>query len=127
MPKIIILKIEDLSATHGVVNVEYLFWLRVKPGSEIPLPVFQSAWLAASPEQTEELQKGRLVEKRKTRQVPVDLSTPEARALALATAPGAIKALLVTEYQKDQAIEDARLSPLTFYGITFDDNNQWSE
>ena len=125
MPKIIILKIDDQTAVNGQVVLDYLFWLAVKPGREIPLPTFQSLWPGASEEQTADLQQGRVIERKKTRAFPVDLSSQEARELAKSTVIPGIKNLLVSEFTAAQATEDNRLSPLAFYGIQYDGEN-WS-
>jgi len=122
MPKIIILKTDDQTGTGGPVNLEYLFWLAVKPGQEIPLPTFQSDWLGVTEEQTKALQQGSIIEKRRTKGFQVDLSTPEAKQLARTTAVPGIKARLEQEFAQVQAVENNKISPLQFYGITWDDD-----
>lgn len=125
MPKIIILKTNDQTGTGGQVTLDYLFWLAVKPGREIPLPTFQSAWLGASEEDTAALQGGKIIERAKSRSFPLDLSTPEAKKLAHETAIPGVKRLLEQELAQAQAVEDARLSPLQFYGLAFD-GDSWN-
>tara|TARA_R110000868_G_scaffold64453_10_gene193511 strand:- start:232 stop:600 length:369 start_codon:yes stop_codon:yes gene_type:complete len=121
MQKIVLLKVIDETATTGMVILEYLFWLAVQPGREQPLPEARSTWKDAPNDVALALQKGTVIERQKRRTFPVDLSADESRAMAKRAA----RITLEKEFDKEQAAEDAKLSPLMFYGITYD--GIWSD
>ncbi len=122
MQKIVILKVSDDTSTNGTVTLEYLFWLTVQPGREQPAPEVRSAWKEAPAEAALALQAGTLIERQKRRTFPVDLSSPDARAVAKRAA----KASIAKEFAAEQTAEDNKLNPLAFYGITFD-GDKWSD
>lgn len=121
MQQIVILKLTDDTATAGTVTLEYLFWLTVQTGREEPMSGARSAYKDAPKEVALALQAGTIIERQKRRSFPADLSSDEAKAVAIRVGRSSI----AKEYAAEQAAEDAKLNALVFYGITYD--GKWSD
>lgn len=98
----------------GDRNVNFLLWLSVPAGSEIPIPGGTSDWAGASAAENTAIANGQILEEVYSTQYPQTMTVAQ------------IKADLVSRYNARQAQVTARPNPNQFYGVFFDSVSGWS-
>jgi hypothetical protein len=99
----------------GDLDIQYLFWLAVPTGQEIPLAAtVTSAWTGASALENTALQNGTVIEEAHETQVPTG------------TTKAAIENGLLNHFNNRQAQLNARQNPNQYYGVFFDSVTGWS-
>lgn len=98
----------------GDTLVNWLFWLAVAAGRELPLPGAVSAWTGASVAENAAIAAGTVIEVAHAAQYPANFTKSQ------------IEAKLSAQFTTEQAALTAAPNPMQFFGVFFDSVTGWS-
>lgn len=112
MAKQVIVLSVDAKSSPAIINVRYLLWLTTP--SPVPAPNFISQWTGIAPQETTDIQAGKIIEEGYNQPFPSTLNHDQ------------IETFLLAHYQARQTFLALTVQPGAFYGTFYDSGTGWS-